>query len=353
MITQTLPERDEMIRAFMGRDASFDGLFYTAVRTTGIFCLPSCPARKPKPENVEFFPTQRDALFSGYRPCKRCRPMEGETTVPEWLRPLLRAVDQDPDKRWRDRDLRAMNLSPERVRRWFQSVHGMTFHAYARARRLQQALGQIREGASVTAAAYDSGYESLSGFGSAVRKMTGTTPTDTPAVIVSQRIETPVGPMIAAADDEALLLLEFADRRMLETQVSRIQKRLGAPMAPGTNAILEQLQRELDAYFEGTLQRFEVPLKMTGTEFQEKVWHALLEIPFGTTTHYGAIAEGIGMPTGMRAVARANGDNRIAIIIPCHRVIGKDGKLTGYGGGLWRKRKLLDHEQGLFVLGSA
>ena len=166
-------------------------------------------------------------------------------------------------------------------------------------------------------------------------------------MINSIRIETPVGPMVAAANQDALLLLEFADRGMPE---KKIQKRLGGPLVPGTNAVLRTLEAELDAYFSGSLRRFEVPLGLTGTPFQESVWRALLDIPFGTTTHYGAIAERLGQPGAVRAVAGANGDNRIAIIIPCHRVIGKDGKLTGYGGGLWRKRKLLDHEQGLFVL---
>ncbi|MFT4604534.1 MAG: AraC family transcriptional regulator of adaptative response [Rhodothermales bacterium] len=352
MIVQQLPEVSEMMEAFQARDTSFDGVFFTGVRTTGIFCLPSCPARKPKPENVEFFGTTRDALFSGYRPCKRCKPMRPEGEIPGWLAPLSGRIDAEPEHKWRDADLRAMDLSPERVRRWFQTVHGMTFQAYARARRLNKALGQIREGKSVTSAALESGYESLSGFGSAVKRMTGTTPTEAVPLIHSMRIETPVGPMMAAANEEALLLMEFADRRMLEKQVDRIQKRLKAPLVPGENAVLRELQTQLDAYFSGALRDFDLPLKFTGTPFQETVWQHLLAIPYGTTTHYGAIAEQMGQPGAMRAVARANGDNRMAIIIPCHRVIGKDGKLTGYGGGLWRKRKLLDHEQGLFVLAS-
>lgn len=352
MIVDSLPAENEMMDAFLHRDASFDGIFFTGVRTTGIFCLPSCPARKPKPENVEFFATSRDALFSGYRPCKRCRPMTPESQEPTWLEPLIEAIDRDPDRKWRDSDLEAMGISPERARRWFQTVHGMTFHAYARARRLGRALAQIREGATVTEAAFGNGFESLSGFGDAVRRMTGAPPTEAEStpLIQTVRIETPVGPMMAAADEDSLLMLEFADRRMLEKQVARVSKALGGPLVPGTNAILGQLQDELDQYFAGTLHRFTLPLRLTGTPFQELVWQALLEIPYGTTTHYGAIAEKLGQPTAMRAVARANGDNKLAIIIPCHRVIGKDGTLTGYGGGLWRKRKLLDHEQGLFVL---
>jgi AraC family transcriptional regulator, regulatory protein of adaptative response / methylated-DNA-[protein]-cysteine methyltransferase len=350
MIAAGMPTESAMRAAFYSRDASFDGLFYTGVRTTGIFCKPTCSARKPKPENVEFFATTGDALYSGYRPCLRCRPMEKAGGAPDWLVTLLRRVDAEPEHRWRDADLRSAGLTPERVRRWFQKNHGMTFHAYARARRLQRALVQIREGASVTEVALDHGYESLSGFGSAVKRMTGTSPSIASPMIRTIRLTTPVGPMMAAADDERLLMLEFADRRMLEKQIRRVQRRFGSAIAPGSNDILKQLQDELDAYFGGELRRFQVPLGLSGTPFQEAVWDALLQIPYGTTAHYGAIADAIGNPKAVRAVARANGDNRLAIIIPCHRVIGKDGTLTGYGGGLWRKRKLLDHEQGLFVL---
>jgi len=276
--------------------------------------------------------------------------MQHSGVTPDWLVDLLDRVDAAPDHRWRDRDLRDAGLSPERVRRWFQSNHGMTFHAYARARRLHRALVQIREGSSVSDVALENGYESLSGFGSAVKRFTGNAPSTQPSMIRTIQLSTAVGPMMAAADETRLLMLEFADRRMLEKQVERVKRRFGSAIAPGTNHILAQLQEELKAYFKGDLRDFTVPLGLCGTPFQESVWKALMDIPYGTTTHYGAIAEAIDNPKGVRAVARANGDNRLAIIIPCHRVIGKDGSLTGYGGGLWRKRKLLDHEQGLFVL---
>ena len=146
MNTHTLPSEPVMLEAFLSRDASFDGIFITGVHTTGIFCRPTCPARKPKPENVSFFPNSHDALLAGYRPCRRCRPLEPEGTPPEWLRPLLDDLESDPTRRWRDADMRERGLSPERVRRWFQKHHGMTFQAYSRARRLGSALGRVREG---------------------------------------------------------------------------------------------------------------------------------------------------------------------------------------------------------------
>src|SRR5262245_1780170 len=153
MNTQALPRREIMIRAFQSRDVSYQGVFFTGVRSTGIFCRVGCPARTPRENQLEFFSTTRDALFAGFRPCKRCRPIEPAGSPPPWLKSLLEAVDKDPDCRWSDSDIRALRLHPDRVRRWFQKNHGMTFHAYARARRLGLALAQIREGSSVVSAA--------------------------------------------------------------------------------------------------------------------------------------------------------------------------------------------------------
>ena len=343
----TLPPVDEMWDAFERRDPEYDGIFVTAVATTGIFCRPTCPAKKPARENVEFFTGAREALTAGYRPCKRCRPMEnGE--APEWIAGLLEAVEADPSRRWKDQDLRERGLEPERVRRWFQRHHGMTFHAYHRARRLGRAIGRLKDGASPASAAFESGYESLSGFREAFRRETGTTPgrAGDEEPILLYRLTTPLGPMIAGADEGALYLLEFADRRMLETQIERVRARTGRAAAPGVNDVIRRIGEELDAYFAGELREFTVPLETPGSEFQRAVWEELLRIPYGETRSYGEQARRLGQPPeAVRAVARANGDNRIAIVIPCHRVIGADGKLTGYGGGLWRKRRLLDLER--------
>jgi AraC family transcriptional regulator of adaptative response/methylated-DNA-[protein]-cysteine methyltransferase len=347
MIRPSLPPRDEMMEAFLSRDASYEGVFVTAVRTTGVFCRPSCPARKPRLENVEFHPSARDALLAGFRPCSRCRPMEPAGTAPAWIGSLLREMEAAPARRWRDSDLRRLGLNPDRVRRWFQEHHQMTFHAYHRARRLGLALGRIRQGAPVTPAAFDHGYESLSGFNDAFRRLLGSPPgraRGSVTTVTLNRIPTPLGPMLAGATPDGLCLLEFADRRMLETQLQRLQKRLGAAFVPGTNAILDHLAEELGRYFASELREFSVPLSTPGTEFQRAIWGRLRWVPYGTTTTYGALARSLGRADATRAVARANGDNRIAILIPCHRVVGSDGRLTGYGGGLWRKQRLLEHE---------
>jgi AraC family transcriptional regulator of adaptative response/methylated-DNA-[protein]-cysteine methyltransferase len=342
----TLPSRDEMMRAFTARDVSYQGVFFTGVRSTGVFCRVGCPARTPRPEQLEFFATARDALFAGFRPCKRCKPIEPPGAPPDWLDTLLQAVDCEPDCRWTDADIRGLRLHPDRVRRWFQKHHGMTFHAYARARRLGSALSQIRQGSSVMSAALDHGYDSLSGFNEAFRNVIGTNPKSAQGstVVHLARIMTPLGPLVACATDTALCMLEFADRRMLELQLRRVQKRMQAVFVPASSSVIEQTSRELNQYFNGDLREFTVPLLTPGSHFQESVWNELCRIPFGQTRSYRDVAAALGLPKSVRAVARANGDNRIVILIPCHRVIGSNGDLTGYGGGLWRKRRLLELE---------
>ena len=162
-----------MLRAFTKRDSGYEGVFVTAVKTTGIFCRPTCPARRPKPENVEFFASPREALVAGYRACARCRPLEREGEAPEWLRPLIAEVESDPDRRWRDQDLRERGLTPERVRRWFKRNLGMTFHAYSRARRIGRAVGRLRHGERVIDSAMASGYGAMSAFNEAFARLTG------------------------------------------------------------------------------------------------------------------------------------------------------------------------------------
>jgi AraC family transcriptional regulator of adaptative response/methylated-DNA-[protein]-cysteine methyltransferase len=157
-------------------------------------------------------------------------------------------------------------------------------------------------------------------------------------------IPTPIGDMMAGATDTHLVMFEFEHRKMYNTQIEKLRGSLGAELVPGDSPVFDALRRELDEYFEGTRRDFTIPLLTPGTPFQVRVWDALRRIPSGTTTSYKALAASIGQPEAIRAVARANGDNRIAVLIPCHRVIGSDGQLVGYGGGLWRKRKLLDLE---------
>lgn len=344
-----LPPISEMQRAYKKSDASYDGIFYLGVRTTGVFCRPSCGARKPLAKNVEFFPTPREALFAGYRPCKRCQPMSAIGRPPAWVDRLLAAIEKDPSMRLRDTDIRSMGIDPARARRFFLVNHGMTFQAYCRSRRLGKALEQIRRGERLDDIALGFGYDSHSGFRDAFVRTFGTPPGKAHATdcVYVAWIESPLGPLIAGATEKSLVLLEFTDRRMLDAQFAALRRHFKRPIVPGSNRVLGRLRDELARYFAGELKKFGVPLDAPGTEFQHRVWTELQKIPYGSTLSYEALAARIGVQGAQRAVGHSNGLNRIAIVIPCHRVVNKNGELGGYGGGLWRKQALQEIEKGL------
>lgn len=368
----SLPTVDTMYEALRDRDASFEGVFVAAIRTTGIFCRPGCPARTPNPGNVAYYAGTAEALNAGYRPCKRCRPMAPAGEAPEWLAPLLAEVEADRTRRWRDRDLVALDLEPKRVRRWFLANHGMTFHAYQRARRLGLALGALqaappalapsegsgtssRGDAAISEVALEAGFASESGFREAFSKLFQATPTASRSNgrIEVGRLTTPLGPMLFGVlvdpnGAESLVLLEFTDRRALESQLAAMVKRTGAVLAPGSDLteLAADLRDQLAEYFAGERRDFDLSLGAPGTPFQEQVWAALQTIPYGETRSYADIATAVGRPGATRAVGTTNGKNRIAVVIPCHRVVRSDGSLSGYGGGLWRKQALLDLERG-------
>ncbi|MEP6996887.1 MAG: trifunctional transcriptional activator/DNA repair protein Ada/methylated-DNA--[protein]-cysteine S-methyltransferase [Betaproteobacteria bacterium] len=342
-----LPPAATMYRALAARDPAFDGIFYVAVRTTGIFCRSVCHARTPRRENVEFFANPHDALYAGYRPCLRCRPLDQGRQPPPLVDKLLAVVEADPAGRLRESDLARMGIEPSTARRAFQRYCGMSFHAYHRARRMGLALTGVREGKSMLDLQLDHGFESSSGFREAFSKVFGTTPGNARAVdcLYAKWLETPLGPMLALANDEGLHLLEFVDRRGLEQEIRHLRRRVRHHVVPGGHPNLDRIEAELDAYFSGRSLAFATPLRLEGSTFQLAVWNALLAIPAGSTRSYADVAAAIEHPAAMRAVGRANGDNNLSIVVPCHRVIGANGALTGYGGGLWRKAWLLEHER--------
>ena len=329
------------------KGSQYEGLFITAVTSTGIFCRPSCRARKPKPENVIFYKTTQEAIQNGFRPCKVCKPMEPAGGVPDYVKKILDDLQSNPDLRFRDEDLRKRGIEPNQIRRWFKQHHKITFHAYQRMLRINKAYNEIRGGNSVTQAAFGAGYDSLSGFNDGYKNIFAQSPGDSGQknVINIIRFTTKLGPMFACATSNGICLLEFTDRKMLETEFRDLQKRLNAVILPGENKHLDHVQKEVAEYFEGKRKDFSVPLDTPGSEFQQSVWNILREIPYGETRSYMEQAIRLHNPKAIRAVANANGHNRIAIIIPCHRVIGSDGSLTGYGGGLARKKWLLEFEQ--------
>ncbi|MGE4179875.1 MAG: bifunctional transcriptional activator/DNA repair enzyme AdaA [Limisphaerales bacterium] len=337
-----------MERALTGRDAGYDGVFFTAVRTTGIFCRPSCPSR-PDPVHVEFLPSIRACLVAGYRPCKRCRPEEADGSFPPWVQELTRRVEASPDTPWTAAGLKALGVTPERARRWFQAHYGMSFASWCRAHRLGSAFARLREGVPIDDVAFGAGFESHSGFRDAFQRTFGAPParavgTKEEPIVVAQ-IETPLGPLLAGARDTGVCLLEYTDRNRLGPSLAALRHRIEGAVVPGRHALLDELRRQLAEYFEGGRRDFEVAMDPRGTPFQEKVWEQLRRIPYGATVSYGELAGSLGMPGAQRAVAGANGANRIAILIPCHRVIGKDGAWRGYGGGVWRKRLLVELER--------
>ena len=344
----TLPTQTEMEQAYTSKDASYDGVFFLAVRTTGIFCKPSCTARKPLRKNVEFYPTTKEAVFAGYRPCKRCHPMESVGKPPEWAEKLLRIIDNAPNERYSDSYLRSIGIEPARARRFFLKTYGMTFQAYCRGRRLGKSFEQIRLGSTLDDVALGYGYNSHSGFREAFVKTFGKAPghSRTDDCTLAAWIESPMGPLVTAATSEGIILLEFTDRRMIDAQFATLRRHFKNAIVPGENEHIKHLRKELKLYFEGNLKKFTVKMVYPGTPFQQQVWNELLKIPYGKTVSYEDIAKKVGTPKACRAVGTANGMNRIAIVIPCHRVVNKGGELGGYGGGLWRKKKLLEMEQG-------
>ncbi|MFA5057911.1 MAG: trifunctional transcriptional activator/DNA repair protein Ada/methylated-DNA--[protein]-cysteine S-methyltransferase [Opitutaceae bacterium] len=343
----SLPSPRVMYRALTRRDSAYEGVFFAGVKTTGIFCRPTCRAKKPRAENVEFFPSASAALHDGYRPCRMCRPMDQVQPPPPVVTQLLRAVEADPAGRLADKDLAAMGIDPSTARRRFRAYYGLTFQAYQRARRLGLALHEVRAGRPVIDVQLDGGYESTSGFRGAFRRVFGKPPRGARAddCLLARRLDTPLGKMLALADRQGLRLLEFVDRRGLENEISRLRRRLRCAVVPGINAVLAATEQQLQRYFAGRRLTFDLPLAPVGSPFQQAVWAALRRIPPGATRSYAEIAAEVGRPGAQRAVGRANGSNMISLVIPCHRVIGADGSLTGYGGGVWRKQRLLDHER--------
>ncbi len=353
MNKQRFTERgEEFWRALHSRDSSYEGIFFAGIKTTGIFCRPVCSARKPLRKNVEFFPGKTEALHAGFRPCLRCKPMHTTGEVPTLVEKLLKHIERDLSEPLRERDLLEMGIDPSTARRQFQRYFGMSFQAYQRARRMGSALAAVRKGTNVLDTQLDHGFESSSGFREAFGKLFGSAPSKSSGVhcLLAKWIESPLGAILALADDDGLYVFDWVDRRGLEREIVRLRAKTKFVIVPGSHPVLDQATREINEYFAGTRKTFTLPFAHRGTDFQRQVWDELLRIPTGETRSYAEIARRIGQPKAVRAVARANGDNFRGIIIPCHRVIGSDGSLTGYGGGLARKQWLLDHEKNMMKL---
>lgn len=342
-----LPDDDVLYQALLTRDPAYDGFAYVGVSSTGVFCRLTCSARKPKRENVTFFDSIAAALEAGFRPCKRCTPLALPGEQDPLVQDLLAALDAEPERRWSEDDLVARKLDPSTVRRTFKRQFGLTFLEMARLRRLGRGLDRLAAGERVIQAQMEASFASGSGFRAAIARHLGTTPSQVHrrALLRADWLETPIGAMLAVADEHGLHLLEFVDRPALPGELTRLKARTDSEIVMGRNPALDRIEAELADYFAGRSLHFTTPLVEAGSVFTRRVWDALREVPAGETRSYAALAVSVGQPSATRAVARANGANQIAIVIPCHRVIGSDGSLTGYGGGLWRKRWLIEHER--------
>ena len=341
-----LPDDETLYAALLARDPAWEGRAFVGVVSTGIFCRLTCPARKPKPGNCRFYQTISACLDAGFRPCLRCHPIRPAAESDPAMQDLLSRLHAAPDHIWREADVAAVGYDPSTVRRAFKRQFGLTFLDMARRLRLQASLTTLADGGRTIDAQLDAGFASPSAFRAAFARLMGQPPGAfaNDALLRADWFDTRLGAMIAVSDARHLHLLEFADRAALGRELKRLHAACKGRIGFGRFAPTDQVQSELDSFLAGRNPRFKVPLALHGSAFTTRVWHMLQTIPAGQTRSYAQLAASIGRPDAVRAVARANGANQIAIVIPCHRVIGSDGALTGYGGGLWRKQSLIEIE---------
>jgi AraC family transcriptional regulator of adaptative response/methylated-DNA-[protein]-cysteine methyltransferase len=335
----------------IARDASFDGRFYFSVETTGIYCRPGCPARLPKRSNVRFHETREDAERAGFRPCKRCKPDQPSLNElhAEKIAQACRLIETADEAPKLDDLAEAVGLSPYHFHRIFKRTLGLTPKAYADAHRRRRVREGLGRSGSVTEAIYGAGFNSNGRFYANSSEMLGMTPTDFRSGGLGQTLryaiaESSLGLTLVAASEKGVCAIFFGDdrpalRRDLERQFPQ------ARLIEGDGSFAE-LTAKVVAFVDDPAKELDLPLDVRGTAFQHRVWDALRRIPAGSTASYAEVARGIGAPKAVRAVARACATNAIAVAIPCHRVVGSDGSLTGYRGGIERKRKLLAKEQG-------
>ena len=344
-----MTNNEERWAAVVRRDSGADDQFYYSVSTTGVFCRPSCPSRLARRENVRFHDTCADAQRAGFRPCKRCKPDQPSlakqyaTMVTETCR-LIEDAETPPNL---DTLAQAGGMSRYHFHRIFKAVTGVTPKAYAAAHRANRVRDTLTHNGTVTDAIYDAGFNSNGRFYATSAQMLGMTPTHfraggAHAVIRFAVGECSLGAILVAATDKgvcAILLGDDAD--ML---VRDLQDRFPRANFIGADGEFEQLVAKVVGFIEAPALGLDLPLDVRGTVFQQRVWQALREIPVGTTASYTEIAARIGSPKAVRAVAQACAANAIAIAIPCHRVVRRDGALSGYRWGVERKRALLQRE---------
>jgi AraC family transcriptional regulator of adaptative response/methylated-DNA-[protein]-cysteine methyltransferase len=328
--------------AFMRRDRRWDGRILVAVKSTSIYCKPSCPARRPKRENVQFFVNAEEARTSGFRPCMRCRPDElgRDRQAVAAAVSLIEEAEDSPTLA--DLSTR-VGYAPHHFQRIFKRDLGVSPAEYARAVRNRRTEAALKANERVTDAVYDAGYSGSSSFYSDAKERLGMTPSawrdgGRGETIRWTHFDSPLGRMFIAATSRGICRLTFDDS---EESLKRLFPK--AAIVEDKGGLKELIEGALEA-IEQPLAMPDLPIDVAGTAFQEAVWRELRRIPAGETRSYAEIAAAIGHPKAVRAVGSANGDNHVCVLIPCHRVIRSDGSLGGYGGGIERKKKLLAAE---------
>jgi AraC family transcriptional regulator of adaptative response/methylated-DNA-[protein]-cysteine methyltransferase len=342
MATVTRLDPDTAWAAFMRRDRSWDGRVFGAVTTTGIYCKPSCPARRPKREHVIFYSTPEEARAAGYRSCLRCKPDEVGRDR-EAVAKAVKLIEQAEEAPSLAEVAEAVGYAPHHFQRIFKRDLGISPAEYARALRNRRTEQALKANGRVTDAVYDAGYQSPSGFYNDAKERLGMTPSawrngGRGETIRWTTFDSPLGQMLIAATSKGICRLTFDDS---EASLRRLFPH--ATIVRDEGGLKELVEGALRA-IERPLAMPDLPIDVAGTAFQEAVWRELRKIPAGETRSYAEIAAAIGHPKAVRAVGSANGDNHVCVLIPCHRVIRSDGSLGGYGGGIERKKKLLAAE---------
>ncbi|NOK18722.1 bifunctional DNA-binding transcriptional regulator/O6-methylguanine-DNA methyltransferase Ada [Corallococcus carmarthensis] len=335
--------------AVVGRDGAADGRFFYSVRTTGVFCRPSCGARTPRPENVGFHSTVTAAEQAGFRACRRCKPGEPSLAVKhaDRVAELCRFIQASEQMPSLEELAERAGLSPYHLHRVFKAVTGLTPKGYAAAQRAERIRTGLTKRGSVTEAIYDAGFNSSGRFYETSSQVLGMTPTNFRAGGANTEIrfaiaECSLGPILVATSDRGVCAILMGDDP--DALAKDLQDRFPQATLVGGDAKFEQLVAKVVGFVEAPGVGLDLPLDVRGTAFQQRVWQALCEIPAGKTASYTDIAERIGSPKSVRAVAQACGANALAVVIPCHRVVRNDGALSGYRWGVERKRALLDRE---------
>jgi AraC family transcriptional regulator of adaptative response/methylated-DNA-[protein]-cysteine methyltransferase len=337
--------------AVVARDPAADGKFFYSVKTTGIYCRPSCAARAARPENIQFHATAEDAERAGFRPCKRCRPdrMHSHSPQTALVAELCRYIENTDPAPNLDELARRAGMSPFHLHRVFRAVTGVTPKQYAAAHRFKRVRTELERSATVTDAIYGAGYSSSGRFYDEANGVLGMTPSRYRAGGADTTIrfaigECSLGSILVAASERGVCAILLGDDP--ERLARDLQDRFPRARLIGGDADFEQLVAKVVGFVEAPGIGLDLPLDVRGTAFQQRVWQALREVPAGRTVSYTEVAARIGAPKSVRAVAQAVAANPLAVAIPCHRVIRNDGGLAGYRWGVERKRALLKREAG-------